>query len=99
MIIVYYRRMLSGEIYQAHENRNKKTLEELEADAEAFNKSQSHCVNKAFVVDVPEESLEWYLFSSKKEWVSKQKEILEDVAESLESAANEIFGVVNGHYQ
>lgn len=88
MILIYYKNN-DGKIVRHHPERTGKTLEQLQALAEEYN-SKGY-TQQAYIQELPEDSLEMYLW----ECAQKQKRFTEETVEAAKDAIREALDAIN----
>lgn len=89
MILVYYRRQ-DGSIRTFHEYRAEKTLDEVRALAVTYNQEQDG-KEEAHVVQYEEDSFEAHLFKASQQRKVWDKEMVQDLICSLQSALDAAY--------
>lgn len=88
MILIYYKNK-DGKIVRHHTTRNGETLESLQPLADDYN--VKHETEKAYIQDLPEDSLEMYLW----ECAQKQKRFTEETVEAAKDAIREALDAID----
>lgn len=89
MIIIYYRNKHTGRIMDAHTARAGQTMADIAPLIVKFN-AEATSTRTAVAAEVPDDSLEAYLYNQKNERVKADKKAVEDAIEALQEALSAV---------
>lgn len=88
MIIIYYRDRETGEITNAHDSLDHMTMEAVEAAMEKYNGQGFKTA--AYVAEVADDSLEAYLFKTRRLRANLDRQAIQDAIDALETAMDNV---------